>query len=186
MCLITTRILPSPLSPVCACGGLPHPRSNSAHEAATRAISLWPFCAMPASDLMLSSVCPRASDRKSAGILFRGNCLRGGPTPSCSRRYRTRVRRGVNGANCLTRRRLVGRTVGRLGEWRIGTLFVEMVHHRASCVVTRVHLNARCGLVIRCLAQTGSGRRKNAPMLRLHLVPEAVRLIDGSTSATRL
>jgi hypothetical protein len=37
--------------------------------------------AMPASTLMHSSVCPRASDRKSAGIFFRGKYLRGGPIP---------------------------------------------------------------------------------------------------------
>jgi hypothetical protein len=29
------------------------------------------------------AVCPRASDRKSVGIFFRGKCLRGGSTPSC-------------------------------------------------------------------------------------------------------
>ena len=36
---------------------------------------------IPASTLMHSSVCPRANDRKSAGIFFRGKGLRGGPTP---------------------------------------------------------------------------------------------------------
>ena len=36
---------------------------------------------IPASTLMHSSVCPRASERKSGGIFFRGNYLRGGPTP---------------------------------------------------------------------------------------------------------
>ena len=34
---------------------------------------------IPASTLMHSSVCPRASERKLAGIFFRGNGLRGGP-----------------------------------------------------------------------------------------------------------
>jgi hypothetical protein len=43
---------------------------------------------IPASVLMHSSVCPRASDRRSADNLFLGNCLRGGPTPSLVARDR--------------------------------------------------------------------------------------------------
>jgi hypothetical protein len=38
---------------------------------------------MPASTLTPISVWQRASERRSAGIFFRGICLWGGPTPSC-------------------------------------------------------------------------------------------------------
>jgi hypothetical protein len=40
---------------------------------------------IPASTLMHSAVCPRASDFKSGGIFFRGKYLRGESTPSCWR-----------------------------------------------------------------------------------------------------
>jgi hypothetical protein len=56
----------------------------------------------PASTLTHSSVCPRASDRKSAGSFFLGKYLRGGSTPSFSslpRPRRVRLRYSADGSN---------------------------------------------------------------------------------------
>ena len=64
------------------CGARPQPRSSRMPAADTRAAGgTASWLTIPASTLMHSSVCPRASERKSAGIFFRGKCLRGGPTP---------------------------------------------------------------------------------------------------------
>jgi len=98
MFLIVTRMSLSS-SPVCGCAGLPQPRSSKMPAAETRAAGgTASWLTMPASTLMQSSVCPRASERKSAGIVFRGNCLRGGSTPLLFAQA-SRVRRGDNHAN---------------------------------------------------------------------------------------
>jgi hypothetical protein len=80
---IVTLISPSPFAPMIACGALPQPRSSRIPAADTRAAAgTASWLSIPASTLMQSSVCPRASDRKSAEIFFRGIYLRGEPTPS--------------------------------------------------------------------------------------------------------
>ena len=58
-----------PFSPVCACGGLPQPRSSRAHAAATRADSLVPSLAMPANTLIAIFVWERAKELISVGAL---------------------------------------------------------------------------------------------------------------------
>jgi len=89
---MVTRMSP-PSSPTWDCGARPQPRSSKMPAADTRAAAgTASWLTIPASTLMHSSVCPRASDRKSGGIFFRGKCLRGGPTPSCWRRHQTRIR----------------------------------------------------------------------------------------------
>ena len=84
-------------SPVCGCAGLPQPRSSKmpAAHARGRWRSLLADDAGEHLDAELGV--PRASDRKSVGIFFRGKGLRGGPTPSCWRRHR------VSGAATITR-----------------------------------------------------------------------------------
>ena len=103
MFLIVTRMSLSS-SPVCGCAGLPQPRSSKMPAAETRAAGgTASWLTMPASTLMQSSVCPRASDRKSAGIVFRGNGLRGEPTPLLLAQA-SRVRRGDNHANNIAQK----------------------------------------------------------------------------------
>jgi hypothetical protein len=83
------------------------PRSSRMPAVDTRAAGgMASRLTMPASTLMHSSVCPRASERKSAAIFFRGNVLWGGPTPSCGRGHRARslVWRGDNHAKNLTQK----------------------------------------------------------------------------------
>jgi hypothetical protein len=61
---------------------------------------------IPASTLMHSLVCPRASDRKSVGIFFRGIYLRGEPPPSGWRKHQSRMRvlRGENHPNNIAQK----------------------------------------------------------------------------------
>ena len=103
--LSVTRTSPCTLP---SCGALPQPRSSRMPAADTRAAGgMASWLTMPASTLMHSSVCPRASDRKSADIFFRGKDLRGGSTPSllAQARARTRVRRGDNHVNNIAQKR---------------------------------------------------------------------------------
>ena len=75
--IVMRRSLPS--SPAWGCGARPQARSSRIPAADTRAAGgMASWLTRPASTLMHSAVCPRASDRKSAGIFFRGNGLRGG------------------------------------------------------------------------------------------------------------
>ena len=58
--------------PVCGCGARPQPRSSRMPAADTRAAGeTASWLTMPARTLMHNSVCPRASDRNSAGNFFR-------------------------------------------------------------------------------------------------------------------
>ena len=106
MCRITTRILPSPLSPVCACGGLPHPRSSRMLAACTRTAGGCSACRMiDASTRILSSVYDRHSDRMSAGIFLRGNGLRVGYPLLLAEPLRPRSGAGDDHATSLTQER---------------------------------------------------------------------------------
>src|SRR3974390_2266774 len=67
MCRMITSMHPSPFLPVCACGGLPQPRSSRAHAAATRAAALVPSLGMPANTLIAIFVRDRAKERVSVG-----------------------------------------------------------------------------------------------------------------------
>jgi hypothetical protein len=58
----------------------------------------------------LDSVCPRASDRKSAGIVFRGNDFRVSLPPPVGAGIEPRILRGDNHANSITQK---ARTLGR-------------------------------------------------------------------------
>ena len=61
---------------------LPQPRSSRIPAAATRAAAgTASWLTIPANTLTHSAVCPRASDRRSVGIFFRGNGVRGESTP---------------------------------------------------------------------------------------------------------
>ena len=53
---------------------------------------------------MHSSVCPRASDRKSAGIVFRGKYLRGRSTPLLLAQASSARRRGGNYAKNIAQK----------------------------------------------------------------------------------
>jgi hypothetical protein len=106
MCRMTTRILPSPLSPVCACGGLPHPRSSRMLAACTRTAGGCSACRMiDASTRILSSVYDRHSDRMSAGIFLRGNGLRVGYPLLLAQPFRPRSGAGDDHAISLTQER---------------------------------------------------------------------------------
>ena len=88
----------------CAPAELPQPRSSRMPAADTRAAAgTASWLTIPASTLMHSSVCPRASDRKSAGNLFRGKWLTGWAYPLLLAQA-SRVRRGDNHANNLTQK----------------------------------------------------------------------------------
>ena len=118
------------------CGARPQPRSSRMPAADTRAAGgTVSWLTMPASTLMHSSACPRASDRKSAAIFFRGNGLRGGPTPSRWRRHRARIRiqRGDNHANNIAQKARASRRKMR------GLRFVQIATPALRSYTSRQH-----------------------------------------------
>ena len=190
-------------SPVWGCGARPQPRSSRMPAADTRAAGgTASWLTIPASTLMHSSVCPRASDRKSAGIFFRGKGLRGRPPPSCWRSHQTRIRVGVGHyhANNLTQKAhppdgRCGPALGRAGAALVapvarnawaGVLGPDRLRPpatRGRCLIACRRLPVRPAP--RCGATFEPDRHRPRHIVRKHGNPQATEVFNANRSGER-
>ena len=124
-----TRIGP-PSSSVCGWIGRPQPRSSRMPAAATRAAGgTVSWLTIPANTLTHSAVWPRASDRRSVGIFFRGNEQRNHASDGNSRkRYVPKIKFIEESLNCFDEQVRVIVGLGNVRKAVSG--IVERVHRK--------------------------------------------------------